>query len=114
VISGRIQSSRFIDTPSGILDVALRKVGQTSSHFDAKNYFVRLELKSVVPRDKISAYKQTGLIKETYDTQALAFYKVADANTATAHKSRKTQYLLNETSNFLLRHYSDSLVISLY
>lgn len=82
VITGRIQSSRFIDTPSGLLNVALRKVGSTSSNFDAKNYFVRIELKSFVSRDKIPAYKQTDLIRESYDTQALSFYKIADANNA--------------------------------
>jgi hypothetical protein len=50
------------------------------------------------------------MIPEEYSTQLLDLYKLETQKKG----SRKSTLLLNEVTNFLVRHFSDQLVISLH
>jgi hypothetical protein len=72
LVTTRVQSSKFIDMPSGLLTVVLRKLSHTSTNFQAGNYFMTVELKSAVPRNRVAAYST---LEELFKTQPLNFYK---------------------------------------
>lgn len=68
IISTRLQSSKFIDTPSGILNVVLRQMTHTSDgEFPADKYFISVKIQSKVSRDKVLNFTQAN-IKESYDS----------------------------------------------
>jgi hypothetical protein len=72
---------------------------------------MRVSLKSHISRDRILSYSgASNIFKESYDTQVLSIYKQLNA----APDAKKKTLLLNEVSNFVLRHYSDQLIISLH
>jgi hypothetical protein len=93
--------------PSGILNVVLKKMVYTNSNLPS-TAIIRLSLKSAVPRGRVLNYiSLMDSIKEQMETTDIKFYRQEE-------KNKKKTVHVNMASNFLLRHYSDSLVISIY
>ncbi len=78
LVTTRVVSSKFIDTPSGLLNLALKKFTHTNlNNFQYEHCYLKVELHSRVARERLSAYSgQTGVIKESYETERLGFYRV--------------------------------------
>ena len=77
-------NSKFIDTPSGLLNLNIRRFSHTSTQFPHDRAYLKLEIMSRVKRDNVLAYNMTAeggtgsMIKEAYQTQMLSFYKVEE------------------------------------
>lgn len=107
LVTTRVQSSKFIDMPSGLLTVILKKLSHTSANFQAANFYMTVELKSAVPRNRVAAYST---LEELFKSQPLSFYK----NVPAKAPSRKADLIINEAMTFLIRHYSDTLELKLH
>ena len=64
----QITSSKFIDTPSGILKVVLRKMSHTNQgSFPAEKSYLKIQLKSHVKRSDVLGYTGS-MIPEEHST----------------------------------------------
>lgn len=54
-IQAKVQTSKFIDTPSGVLNVVLRRLVHNNPNFDQKatSSIVQLQLKSRISRESL-------------------------------------------------------------
>ena len=88
----------------------MRRLAHTNQgNFPLENTILRVSIKSHIKRDRVLAYSN-GSIKESYDSQVLSIYKEAEQSGS----SRKKTLILNEVSNFIIRHFSDQIVLSLH
>lgn len=87
------------------MNVALKKISHNSTNFNDEN-FVRLTLKSKVAKEKLIAYQST--ISDVKQTETIGSYQKR------TEKNNKTVILMNEVANFMVRHFADCLIISIY
>lgn len=71
LIKTRLSSSKFIDTPSGQLNVVVKKMSHNSGNFNLENY-IQLELKSRVDKSRINTNQ---IVTDAYKTEMLGYYK---------------------------------------
>lgn len=87
------------------MNVALKKMSYNSLNFNQDNY-IRLTLKSKVGKEKIINFNSS--ICDFKETHSIGFYKKRTEN------NNKTVVMLNEVANFIVRHFADQMIISIY
>ncbi|CDW88085.1 c2 domain-containing protein [Stylonychia lemnae] len=102
----RLQTSKFIDIPSGYLSVGLRNMTHNNENLPESSY-VKLTLRSKINKMMLPVEIQQRST-DTKTTGTMKCYKKV------TKKNGKTVVTLNEIVNFVVRHFADCLIISIY
>lgn len=105
-IQTKVYTSKFIDTPSGVLNVVLRKMSHNNPSFKQKeNSYIKIELKSRISRNLLTLPETT--MSDKFCSQPFGSYHNR------TEKNNKNVIAINEVAPFFIRHYSDCLLISI-
>lgn len=106
LLKSQIHTSDFIDCPCGDINLVLKRLSTNNSNIYTDKHFLRVELVSEVPKEKITI--DVSDKKDLLDTSTMSFY-----SNKPSVEDGHSHILINHVTNLVSRHFSDKIRIRL-